>query len=103
MAWNTVLPRLGTRCVNVRVSYRVSYARAKQRMATENWGAHQGGGQAVIQDDSALGPSDGDPVYNASYCYRGEALRNPTFIWIVCSRTKACATEGALVILGKPC
>ncbi len=66
MAWNTVLPRLGTRCVNVRVRYRASYARAKQRMATENWGAHQGGGRAVIQDDSAFALSDGDPVYNAS-------------------------------------
>ncbi len=50
-----------------------AYARAKQRMATENWGARQGGGQAVIEDDSAFAPSDGDPVYNASYRYRGEA------------------------------
>ncbi|MAU92049.1 MAG: hypothetical protein CBD42_006720 [Gammaproteobacteria bacterium TMED182] len=72
MAWNVVLPRLGTRSVNGRFMHMVSYANATQLMANENWVANQGGGQALADYYSAYASCDGESVWNASYLYRSE-------------------------------
>ena len=72
MAWNVVLPRLGTRSVNGRFMHMVSYANAKQLMADENWIANQGGSQVHADYYSAYTSCDGESIWNANYLYRSE-------------------------------
>jgi hypothetical protein len=70
MAWNIVLPRLGSGEVDADYMHMVSYANAKQLMANEEWVANEGGGAALGDYYSAYANCNGESIWNATYVHK---------------------------------
>ena len=70
VAWNVVLPRLGSGEVDADYMHMVSYANAKQLMANEERIANERGGAALGDYHSAYVNCNGECIWNATYVHK---------------------------------
>ena len=73
MAWNVVIPRLGSGDRRGQFMHMVSYENATQLMANEEWIANGGGAAALGNYYDAFANCDGESVWSAEYIYRNES------------------------------